>query len=272
MQIHQIIVNLATNAAHAIGDRPGHIDVRLDAACIDAEHASASSDLREGRYVRLFLGDDGCGMNAETRKQIFDPFFTTKPSGQGTGLGLSVVHGIVSSYNGAIKVSSEPGEGTAFHIYFPAVEHPADLAQPEQQGTQPAGSGRRILYVDDEEALVYLATRKLEHLGYKVSGFTDAETALREFRLRPGDFDLVVTDVSMPRMSGLELARELIALRPNIPVIATSGYVRPEDEAKAEQIGVREFLLKPVKIDALVNTLGNVCRELAEGTYTGKPS
>ena len=271
-QIHQIIVNLATNAAHAIGERPGHIDVRLDTVYIDSEKALNSADLREGRYVRLFLGDDGCGMNVETRKQIFDPFFTTKPPGQGTGLGLSVVHGIVSSYNGAIKVSSEPGEGTAFHIYFPAVEHPADVAQPEQQGTQSAGSGRRILYVDDEEALVYLATRKLEHLGYKVSGFTDAESALREFRLRPGDFDLVVTDVSMPRMSGLELARELIALRPDIPVIVTSGYVRPEDEAKAEEIGVREFLLKPVKIDALVNTLGIVCRELAEGMHTGKPS
>jgi PAS domain S-box-containing protein len=271
-QIHQIIVNLATNAAHAIGDRPGHIDVRLDAACIDLEQASASSDLTKGRYVRLFVSDNGCGMNAETRKQIFDPFFTTKPPGQGTGLGLSVVHGIVSSYNGAIKVFSEPGEGTAFHIYFPAVEHSVDVAQPEQKESQPAGSGRHILYVDDEEALVYLATRKLENLGYKVSGFTDAESALREFRLRPGDFDLVVTDVSMPRMSGLELARELIAVRANIPIIATSGYVRPEDEAKAEEIGVREFMLKPVKMDALVNTLGNVCRELAEGTHTGKPS
>ena len=268
-QIHQIIVNLATNAAHAIGDRPGHIDVRLDTACIDSEQASTSPDLQVGRYVRLFVSDDGCGMDSATRKQIFDPFFTTKPPGQGTGLGLSVVHGIVSSYNGAIKVFSEPGEGTAFHLYFPAVEQAVVESQSPRQETELVAGGRRILYVDDEEALVYLATRKLEHLGYKVSGFTDAESALQEFRLRPDEFDLVVTDVSMPRMSGLELARELIALRANIPIIATSGYLRPEDEAKAEEVGIREFLLKPVTIDTLTRTLGIVCRELASSAQTG---
>jgi PAS domain S-box-containing protein len=268
-QIHQIIVNLATNAAHAIGDRAGHIDVRLDAASVSSEQASSASDLQEGRYVRLFVSDDGCGMDAATRKQMFDPFFTTKPPGQGTGLGLSVVHGIVSSYNGAIKAFSEPGEGTAFHLYFPAVEQVVEESQAPRQETQFAGSGRRILYVDDEEALVFLATRKLEHMGYKVSGFTDAENALREFRFRPDDFDLVVTDVSMPRMSGLELARELIAVRANIPIIVTSGYVRPEDERKAAEIGIREFLLKPVTIDALTRTLGAICRELASTVQTG---
>ncbi|HXP82142.1 MAG TPA: PAS domain S-box protein [Verrucomicrobiae bacterium] len=268
-QIHQIIVNLATNAAHAIGDRPGHIDVRLDAVSVSSEQAASISDLQEGPYVRLFVSDDGCGMDAATRKQMFDPFFTTKPPGQGTGLGLSVVHGIVSSYNGAIKAFSEPGEGTAFHLYFPAVEQVVEESQAPRQETQLAGSGRRILYVDDEEALVFLATRKLEHMGYKVSGFTDAENALREFRLRPDDFDLVVTDVSMPGMSGLELARELIAVRANIPIIVTSGYVRPEDEAKAEEIGIREFLLKPVTIDALTRTLGIVCRELVSTVQTG---
>ena len=172
------------------------------------------------------------------------------------------MHGIVSSYNGAIKVFSEPGDGTAFHLYFPAVNQPVGEIQHPQQETQLAGSGR-ILYVDDEEALVFLATRKLEHLGYKVRGFTDAESALKEFRLHPDDFDLVVTAVSMPRMSGLELARELIAVRPSIAVIATSGYVRPEDEHKAQEIGIREFLLKPLTMDALLRTLAIVCRELS---------
>jgi PAS domain S-box-containing protein len=157
-QIHQIIVNLAMNAAHAIGDHPGHIKVKLDAAFINSEQASASSDLVEGRYVRLFVSDDGCGMDAATQRKIFDPFFTTKPPGQGTGLGLSVVHGIVSSYDGAIKVFSEPGEGTAFHLYFPAVEQPVGDSEPPPQETRFAGSGR-ILYVDDEEALVYLAKK-----------------------------------------------------------------------------------------------------------------
>jgi PAS domain S-box-containing protein len=271
-QIHQIIVNLATNAAHAIGDRPGQIDVRLGTTNIDAELAAASPVLKEGCYVRLFVGDDGCGMDAETRKNIFDPFFTTKPPGQGTGLGLSVVHGIVSSYDGEITVFSKPGEGTAFHIYFPAAEHPIEEQRPPQSQNQPEGQGRRILYVDDEEALVFLATRKLKSMGYQVSGFTDPESALREFRKRPGDFDLVVTDVSMPRMSGLDLARELIALRANIPIIVTSGYARPEDEAKAEEIGVREFLLKPVKIEALVRTLANQCQDVVAESQTGNPT
>jgi PAS domain S-box-containing protein len=271
-QIHQIIVNLATNAAHAIGDAPGHIDVRLDATVIDSEVAAASPELREGRYVRLFVGDDGCGMDAETRKQIFDPFFTTKPPGQGTGLGLSVVHGIVSSYDGAITVFSKPGEGTAFHIYFPAAENPGDEGEAPQRQNQVEGRGRRILYVDDEEALVYLATRKLEHMGYQVSGFSDPESALREFQNRPDDFALVVTDVSMPRLSGLELARELLAVRANVPIIVTSGYARPEDEAKAKQIGIREFLLKPVTMDALTRTLGTLFRELTETEQPIKPA
>jgi nitrogen-specific signal transduction histidine kinase/ActR/RegA family two-component response regulator len=267
-QIHQIIVNLAMNAAHAIGDHPGHIKVKLDAAFINSEQASASSDLVEGRYVRLFVSDDGCGMDAATQRKIFDPFFTTKPPGQGTGLGLSVVHGIVSSYDGAIKVFSEPGEGTAFHLYFPAVEQPVGDSEPPPQETRFAGSGR-ILYVDDEEALVYLAKKKLERLGYKVNGFTDAESALREFRLKPDAFDLVITDVSMPRMSGLELARELLAVRANIPIIATSGYARPEDEVRAEEIGIREFLLKPVTMDVLTRALARVCREHIGAAQTG---
>jgi CheY-like chemotaxis protein len=207
-------------------------------------------------------------MDAATRKQIFDPFFTTKAPGQGTGLGLSVVHGIVSSYNGAIEVTSEPESGTAFHLYFPAVEQQVVDSQPLQKETQLAGTAH-ILYVDDEEALVYLAKRRLERLGYKVSGFTDAESALREFTQRPDVFDLVVTDVSMPRMSGLELARELLAVRANIPIIVASGYVRPEDELKAKEIGVREFLLKPVTIDTLVRTLAAVCKELTSAAKIG---
>jgi PAS domain S-box-containing protein len=267
-QIRQIIVNLATNAAHAIGDRPGHIDVKLDSTYINSEQASALSELQEGSYVRVFVSDDGCGMDAATRKQIFDPFFTTKAPGQGTGLGLSVVHGIVSSYNGAIEVTSEPESGTAFHLYFPAVEQQVVDSQPLQKETQLAGTAH-ILYVDDEEALVYLAKRRLERLGYKVSGFTDAESALREFTQRPDVFDLVVTDVSMPRMSGLELARELLAVRANIPIIVASGYVRPEDELKAKEIGVREFLLKPVTIDTLVRTLAAVCKELTSAAKIG---
>ena len=256
-QIHQIIVNLATNSAHAIGDRSGLIEVCVDAVDVCPEDISSTSKLREGRYVRLYVADDGCGIEPVVLERIFDPFFTTKPVGQGTGLGLSVVHGIVNNHGGAISVQSNPGNGTAFHIYFPAVERrAAKAAPPAQEMVQP--HAQRVLYVDDEEALVFLLTKSLERLGCHVTGFTDAEAALREFRLRPSEFDVVVTDVSMPRMSGFDLAREMRAVRPETPIILTSGYLRPEDQAKVQQLGIQEVLLKPCRADDVACALDRI--------------
>ena len=243
-QIHQVIVNLATNAAYAIGDRPGRIEVRIDKQSLCPEDLSITSKLREGRYVRLHFSDNGCGMSAAVRERIFDPFFTTKPVGQGTGLGLSVVHGIVTSHEGGLAVYSEPGKGTTFQIHLPAVERSAE--HPKESGPEIRDArGERILFVDDEEALVFLGTRKLELLGYRVRGFTDPEVALREFRQTPRSFDLIIADVSMPRLSGFDFAREILALRHDIPIIMSSGYVRPEDQAKGEQLGLRELISKP---------------------------
>jgi len=259
-QIHQVIVNLATNAAHAIGDAPGQIEVRLELQDVDSEDDTRSCKLQVGRYVKLYFSDSGSGMLPAIRERIFDPFFTTKPVGQGTGLGLSIVHSVVASHGGAIDVYSEPGRGTAFHIYFPAVEKPAE--QPKKPPPQMARAhGERVLLVDDEEALVSIATRKLERLGYTVWGFTDPKTALEEFVRTPEMFDAVISDVSMPHMSGFEFARKLLETRADIPVAMTSGYVRPEDQSKGEQLGIREFIAKPWMEEELARALERLLRQ-----------
>ncbi len=259
-QIYQVVVNLATNAAHAIGEKNGVIEVRLDAVNVSSDDTRAAANLKAGRYVRLFVGDNGCGMDRATLNRIFDPFFTTKKQGEGTGLGLSVVHGIVSSHDGAISVTSHPGEGSAFHVYFPVATE-----QPEVRPETPPQAARRhseqVLYVDDEEALVLLATRSLERDGYRVTGFTDPFTALQEFRANPRKFDVVVTDLSMPHLSGFELTREIHSIRKEIPVILTSGYLQFEDQQRAESLGIRELIQKPATASLLAGALERILAE-----------
>jgi PAS domain S-box-containing protein len=262
-QIHQVIVNLATNAAHAIGDRGGVIDLRLDSYVVGPGDLGRASDLRVGNYVRLCVGDNGCGMDRDTLARIYDPFFSTKPVGQGTGLGLSVVHGIVSSHDGALNVYSDVGRGTEFYLYFPAASEPAKARAPETPQAQRTRHGH-VLYLDDEEALVMFATRLLTRLGFRVSGFTDAAEALHDFGSHPAEFDAVVTDLSMPKMTGLDFAREVLAIRPGTPVVITSGYVRPEDQVKAQQLGIRDFILKPTTADQLATTLDQLLQDRTE--------
>ena len=268
-QIHQIIVNLATNAAHAIGDKPGKIDLRLDSPTLQADDITGSLKLNPGRYVRLFVGDNGCGMDPATLARIFDPFFTTKPTGRGTGLGLSVVHGILASYSGAVTVYSEPGKGTAFHLYFPAANGEArESAQQHEEISR--DRHERVLYVDDEQALVMLGMRKLEKLGYQVSGFTDPIAALEALRTNSGYFDVLITDLSMPQMPGLDLAQKIRELRPDLPVVVTSGYVRPEDEEKAQRLGIYNFIAKPISLDELTVTLDRIFIVRGEAVASGK--
>ena len=256
-QLHQVMVNLATNAAHAIGEKIGSIEVRLDAVNVTVDDTHAAPNLQVGRYVRLFVGDDGSGMDRATLNRIFDPFFTTKKQGEGTGLGLSVVHGIVSGHNGAISVTSHPGEGTAFHLYFPAASEQPEIPR-EPAKEIPQHRSEHVLFVDDEEALVLLGTRLLERSGYRVSGFTDAVSALKEFRRDPEAFDVVVTDLSMPRMSGFELTEEIHRIRKEIPVVLTSGYVQAEDQKKAETLGIRELIQKPATASLLASALQRI--------------
>jgi PAS domain S-box-containing protein len=246
-QVHQILLNLSTNAAHAIGERPGNIEIELKTATITPEH---STDLlRAGIYACLHVCDDGCGMTRQTLDRIFDPFFTTKPTG--TGLGLSVVHGIMKAHGGAVTVYSELGHGTSFKLYFPATGDAPTNTAPAELPKAVHASGQRVLYVDDDEALVILTVRKLTRLGYTVTGKTDPQAALELFRQDPSAFDAVVSDVSMPGMPGFELAREMLALRANLPIVMTSGFVRPEDQKTAQQIGVLALILKPGTNDEL---------------------
>ena len=264
-QIHQIVMNLGTNAAHAMSEKGGLLKIEVDHLMVDEDLASTSPDLRPGPYVRMVLSDTGCGINKEIVDRIFEPFFTTKGPKQGTGLGLSVVHGIIKNHEGAISVYSEPGKGTAFRMYFPVADSDAVRVQAPTTGTF-RGRGERIMYVDDEELLVYLMTRMLERLDYRVAGYTDAHEAIQAFRNDPGRFDAVVTDLAMPEMTGHDLARALLQIRPDIPIVMTSGYIREEDAAAALEAGVQEVISKPHSVD----DLGKVLQSTLERHLSGR--
>jgi len=257
-QIHQIVVNLATNAAHAIGDRSdGLIEIQLDAAALTADDRNPSLNLPEGTYVRLYVGDNGCGMDRPTLDRIFDPFFTTKAPGEGTGLGLAVVHGIMKNHDGGIAVYSEPRRGTSFRLFFPAAGAAIATVKDAPREIQHERA-ENVLYIDDEEALVTLVTRALGRLGYKVTGETDPVRAIELFRSNPSAYDVVVTDLAMPQLSGFDLSTQLLAIRPDIPIVMTSGFVRPEDQEHARQMGLRDLILKPDTIEQLGRVLDRI--------------
>jgi PAS domain S-box-containing protein len=259
-QICQVIVNLVTNAAHAIGDKNGLIEVKVDAPRVCEEEIQLYSQIPAAHYVRLSVSDNGCGMDAKTLERIFDPFFTTKPAGKGTGLGLSVVHGILAAHRAIVKVYSEPEKGSAFQIYFPAVVDATAPVNLEHRDA-PTGRGQHILFLDDEGVLVFVGTMMLEQSGYKVTGQSNGEAALIEFRQRPNAFDAVVTDLSMPAMSGLQFARELRKIRADIPILMTSGYMDPQDQINAIRLGVRAVLTKPVSRKELLAALHDIFQE-----------
>jgi PAS domain S-box-containing protein len=252
-QIHQVILNLVTNAWHAMDGRSGRIELRLDACRVDSTLCQAQPELRPGPHVRLSVKDTGKGLEAATLERIFEPFFTTKPSGQGAGLGLSVVHGIVRSHGGAIIVDSKPAQGSTFHLYFPATTETADAVIKDPIPVQAAsGRNEHILYLDDEEALVYLVVRFLERHGYRVDGYTRAAEALAAFRANPRTYDLVITDFNMPGMSGMEFAQQLLSIQPDALVALASGYVRPAEIEQARTLGVREIILKPNTVEEMI--------------------
>lgn len=251
-EIHQVLTNLGTNAWHAMEGRPGRITFRLENVAVDVAQARAQADLRPGPYARLTVSDTGKGMDAATLERIFDPFFTTKEVGQGTGLGLSVVHGIMKHHQGAILVASQPGQGTTFELYFPAAASAiSDDQAPSAPAALPRGQGQHVLYLDDEEPLVILITRLLERLGYRVTGFTRATDALAALEAGPGAFDILVTDYNMPGASGLDVARATAKLRSDLPVLLASGFITDDLRAKAAQAGVRQVLYKPNTVEEL---------------------
>jgi signal transduction histidine kinase len=251
-QFHQVVTNLVTNAWQAIGDKPGRIDVILREFVVDEDFARITPDLRPGRYARLSVADTGAGMATGTLERIFEPFFTTKEPGSGTGLGLAVVHGIVKATDGAVTVYSEPGRGTTFHLYFPAVELESTAA-PTVPTNIPRGNGERILFIDDERILTSLGERFLKRLGYEPVVESDPLAAIQRFIT--GDFKAVVTDLTMPHMSGLDVGRRLLHINPNLPIILSTGYSATLDVDRVRALGFRDLLIKPYNIEALAHCL-----------------
>jgi CheY-like chemotaxis protein len=253
-QIHQVLMNLCMNAWHAMGEAGGVLEVSLANVEVDVDFAKAYPGLKVGPHVHLVVSDTGEGMNRETMERIFEPFFTTKTPGSGTGLGLSVVHGIVKQLEGEIAVYSEVGKGTTFNVYWPLHDHEATPALPAVN-VVPQGNGEHILFVDDEESLASLGKSMLERLGYRVTTETSSTEALKMFRAQANDFDLVITDQTMPNMGGAELAKELRGIRPDLPVILTTGYSTAINPEKAAVMGIREFLFKPNTAQSLAEAV-----------------
>ena len=259
-EIHQVAMNLCTNAWHALKGAAGVIRVTLAEVEVDADLARLHPDLRPGAYVRLSVQDTGCGMDAATLARIFDPFFTTKPAGEGTGLGLAVVHGIVKNHDGGIVVESQPGAGTTFQLFFPvfAATLPEAIAAPS---ALPRGNGAHILFVDDERPMTRMGQISLERLGYQVTTTINPTEALAWFQEQPDRFDLVVTDFNMPGMDGAALARQLHESRPGLRLILTTGYSASMDAAAARQSGFSELLPKPYDLHSLGEAVGRVLNQ-----------
>jgi len=256
-QIDQVMMNLCTNAYHAMSDNGGVLKVSLQ----NSEKPEIKLD--PGPYVKLTVSDTGHGMDSALMERIFDPFFTTKEPGQGTGLGLATVHGIVKSHGGAITVHSEQGKGTIFDVYFPRLEKAVALEAPAKEPVP--GGKERILFVDDEEQLSRMGQQMLERLGYDVTSRTSSVEALEAFRAQPDRFDVVITDQTMPDMTGMKLAVELMATRSNIPIILTTGFSELVTPEKAMAIGIREYIMKPV----VSRDLGKAIRRVLDQKIDG---
>ncbi|MFH1488682.1 MAG: ATP-binding protein [Pseudomonadota bacterium] len=255
-QIHQILMNLCTNAHHAMAGKRGVIKVTLAPVDLAPQEMDTYLDLNPGPYLKMSVKDSGYGMDPETLKRIFDPYFTTKEKGVGTGMGLAVVHGIVKNHGGAITVESAPGEGTTFNIFFPRIEQDVER---EVKALKPLPVGtERILFVDDEDTIVELSKEMLERLGYSVVALTCPVEALKAFQSQPEHFDIVITDKTMPEMTGFELAGNLKKIRPDIPIILCTGFSETAELRKAGVVGITEMIVKPLVISDLARTVRDV--------------
>ena len=250
-QIHQIIMNLCTNAYHAMRETGGTLAVSLDEVAIGPEEYGYAG-LAPGNYLKLAVSDTGCGIEPKIVEKIFEPYFTTKKIGEGTGMGLAVVHGIVKSHHGHITVYSEPGKGTSIHVYLPLTAEEAATLPEKTEPTELSGKGERILLVDDEEQIGAAVSALLSKNGYQVTTFTDGLQALAEFQHKPEHFDLVITDMTMPSINGAELAQKIMALRPEIPVILCTGQSELINREKAFAMGIRDYLTKPLLTEPLL--------------------
>jgi CheY-like chemotaxis protein len=258
-QMNQIVMNLCTNAAYAMQRKGGVLEVTLSSVHIASGQINPLGELSPGRYLKLTVSDSGSGISSDIIDKIFDPYFTTKRPGEGTGLGLAVVHGIIKSYGGDIVVESTIGKGTTFHILLPTIETDA-LTDRKPEAQLPRGEAR-ILFIDDEKAAIDSIRLMLETLGYKVQTNTSSTDALEAFRSNPDAFDLVITDMTMPNMTGKELAAAMIAIRADIPIILCTGFSDQIDEKQAQAIGIRAFVMKPI----VIRDMANVIRKTLDG-------
>lgn len=258
VNIHQIIINLCTNSLHAMENEKGTLTVRLYPKEINEQEAAGYAEGYPGTFIVLEVGDTGHGMDQSTMEQIFDPFFSTKEVGKGTGLGLSVLHGIIQDYQGFVRVTSRPGKGTTFFVFIPALGHNSNaLANHQIDDVLPHGEGH-ILLVDDEPMIVTLNRQVLERLGYTVYATTDSKEALDRFTADPSEFDLVITDQTMPDLTGVELSGKLLELRKDIPIILCTGYSAVVNEEQALDAGIKKQLEKPVSRKELAQAIKEV--------------
>jgi signal transduction histidine kinase/DNA-binding response OmpR family regulator len=270
VQIHQIFMNLCTNAHHAMKASGGVLDVRLVSVDIGPDCAAVHPGLKPGPHVRITVKDTGHGMDRATLTKIFDPYFTTKEKGLGTGLGLAVVHGIVQKHGGVISVTSEPGNGTAFDLYFPVIQEKAAAISKAPEDL-PTGN-EHILLIDDEQTLVDMGREMLEYLGYTVETRTSSVDALAHFRLNPARFDLVVTDLTMPNKTGDKLAEELLRMRPDIPVVICTGYCEEMMEERFKAVGIRALVMKPILLSKIAIAIREVLDKKPEQSLGVPPA
>ncbi len=258
-QLHQILVNLSTNAFHAMEETGGTLNISLKEIHLRQEELPHAWEVEAGGFVRLSVVDTGVGLGKELKERIFDPYFTTKEPGKGTGMGLSIVHGIVQNMKGFITVQSEVGKGATVEVFFP-VKEPLGLVEHTFEGTLPLGQ-ERILFVDDEKMLADLAERMLKKLGYQVTVCRESVEALHIFREKPDEFDLVITDQTMPIMDGARLSIEMLQIRPDIPIVLCTGYSSVMSEKRAKDLGVKELVQKPLRTKEVAQIIRKVLDE-----------
>jgi signal transduction histidine kinase/CheY-like chemotaxis protein len=256
-QIHQVVMNLCTNAYHAMQETGGTLEVALKEVDISYEKSVERVGMKVGRHLELMVKDTGHGMGAEVLERIFEPYYTTKELGKGTGLGLSVIHGIIKNHGGDISVSSQLDKGTTFTVYLPVIDDVDIEIEPVQKIIATQGN-EHILLVDDEKQIIDIEQQILERLGYTVTPKTDSQEALKEFAALPEKFDLVITDMTMPKITGDQLARKLMDIKPEIPVILCTGYNETINEEKALAMGIDKFIMKPIVKDDLARIIRTV--------------
>lgn len=254
-RINQVLMNLCTNAKHAMPEQEGVLCVRLDEVSVEDKKVTALGDLAPGSYARLIIEDNGIGMDERIRKRIFEPYFTTKKTGEGTGMGLATVHGIVREHQGGLDVESAPGRGTTFTLFFPIVDRESSQHQYSEVEIPVSRHRGRVMVVDDEELILDIMLRILENMHCQADLYKDSKEALQAFREHPEDFDLLFTDQTMPGMTGMELAEKVLEIRQDLPVILSTGYSETMDEDKANRIGVKRFLMKPLGISEVSRTI-----------------